>query len=150
MRIRGSRAACEEFISIIESEESCDIINSQGSDDDMMCETGGYCYDLFAYENAELPEIAAALNIEYEVFSIDSSELEGIEHIHYKGSECIIDQCLYFEFFVPPEIESDEIEEEYPEIVYYQKSENENIYVLKEEFIEVSVQRYIFSIKKVF
>ena len=136
MRIRGSRAACEEFVSKINSDEPCDICNEQGSNNDMMCETGGFCYGLFGDENWELPNIAADLNIEYEVFSFDSSEPEGIEHLHYKGSKCIVSNCLDFELYVDPDIEPDEIEEVYPELEYYQQSDDdEKVYVLKDEFV---------------
>ena len=137
MRIRGSRAACEEFASQISTtEEDCVIYNKQGSDDDLMCETDGWCEGTFEESNSyELADIAADLNIECEVFAYDPSEPEWIEHFHFKDGKYIVHDSLELELFIDPGMEPDEIAEEYENIEKYQPSdEDENVYVLKDEF----------------
>ena len=136
MMIRGNRAACEEFISKLPwFEEEPNICQQQGNDDDMMFSVGGCCEGTLDEYIGELADLAADENIEFEAFAFDSSEPEGIEHYHYKGSECILSLFGEFKLYVNPDVEPDDMEEMYPELEYYQQSEDdENVYILKDEY----------------
>ena len=65
----------------------------------------------------------------------DPSEPEWIEHFHFKGGKYIVSDSLDLELFIDPDMEPDEIAEEYENIEKYQPSdEDENVYIIKDEF----------------
>ena len=138
MRMRGTKADC---IAMGHSGIPCydvRIVGEKGTEEDYMVYLLGECRwsvtssMVDVDEEETLAAKAKKFNLELEVCGLDESE-ECSEHFHYKGAEVIKENNL------PPYIEAWEIEEgevEFTEEELQKYTLQDDVYVLKEEFVE--------------
>ena len=138
MRVRGTKLNCRSMYSSGINCYNAVICAENGTKDDYMMYIRGetrwsVTSSMVAVDGETLADKAEKYQLELEVCGL--SEDEHSEHFHYIGSKCI--KANHFDPCIPINVVEDglcNLSEE--DLQKYNKVENENIYVLKDEFAE--------------
>jgi hypothetical protein len=140
MRIRGCKENCYAMVnSEIHCNDACAKAENGTDEDYMICMRGecrGSVWNnmMQVGEGETLYAKARKFNVELEVCGMDETS-EVLEHYHYRGAEVLKENHLP-PYLMAYEFDENEIGLTPEDMAKYQKIEEQDVYVLKEEFTE--------------
>ena len=141
MRLRGTKENCYAMVNSVIPCYDAYIYAEKGYSDDYMVYLRGACrYSVsgsmvYVNEDETLAAKAKKFNIELEVCGLNEEYEEIRDKYHYKGDKVIKE--IYLPSYIEAwEIEEDECELSEEELAKYEKNEECDVYVLKDEYDE--------------